>query len=308
MISSGFKGEKWKNTIDVRDFIINNYSLYVGNDKFLCGISSRTTKVWNRCLNLLKKEVKVGVLDIDTSTFSGIDNYKPGYIDKANEVIFGLQTDKPLKRIVNPYGGIRLVEDILKFYKYKLDKNLVKSFKEYRKSHNDGVFSVYTSQMRLARKNKLLTGLPDAYGRGRIIGDYRQVALYGVNFIIEQKMKLLSEEDNVFNESVINKREQIFEQVRALNELKSMASKYGYDISKPATSAREAIQWVYFAYLAAVKENNGAAMSLGRISTFLDIYIEEDIKNDILTEDEAQELIDQFVIKLRLVRHLRTKE
>ena len=305
---SKLKGSKWKSKIDVRDFVVNNYSLYVGDETFLKPTSQKTKKVWNKCLNLLLKEAKLGVLDIETVTYSGINNYAPGYIDKSNEVIVGLQTNKPLKRIINPYGGYRLVESQLKTYNYKLDKKMENNFKEFRKTHNDGVFSAYTNQMLIARKNKLLTGLPDAYGRGRIIGDYRQVALYGVDRLIEGKKVFLEKLDTTMSDDIIKHREEVFEQIKALNELKAMALKYGYDISNPASTAKEAIQWLYFAYLAAIKENNGAAMSLGRVSNFIDIYIEEDLKNNLLTEEEAQELIDQFVIKLRLVRHLRTKE
>lgn len=306
--NSNFKGSKWKKKLDVREFIINNYSLYVGDETFLSPISNKTEKVWNKCLKLLKKELSKQVLDIEVKTFSGIDNYNPGYIDKNNEVIVGLQTDKPLKRIVNPYGGYRLVESQMDTYNYKIDSSMGNYFKKFRKTHNDGVFSAYTKEMKLARKNKLLTGLPDAYGRGRIIGDYRLVALYGVDNIILAKTNDLEKISNNLLEESIKLREELYEQIRSLKELKSMAKKYGYDISKPASNAKEAIQWLYFAYLAAIKENNGAAMSLGRVSTFIDIYIEQDLKNNVITEEEAQELIDQFVIKLRLVRHLRTIE
>lgn len=306
--NSNFKGTKWKKNLDVREFIVNNYSLYVGDESFLSPISNKTEKVWNKCLKLLKKELQKQVLDIEVKTFSGIDNYNAGYIDKNNEVIVGLQTDKPLKRIVNPYGGYRLVESQMKTYKYKIDSNMSDYFKKFRKTHNDGVFSAYTKEMKLARSNKLLTGLPDAYGRGRIIGDYRLVALYGVDNIILSKTNDLNKLNSSMLEDTIKLREELYEQIRSLKELKSMALKYGFDISKPATCAKEAIQWLYFAYLAAIKENNGAAMSLGRVSTFIDIYIEQDLKNNVITEDEAQELIDQFVIKLRLVRHLRTIE
>lgn len=307
-IWNSFKGKTWRNDLNVRDFIISNYKLYLGDEKFLEPITDKTNKIWNKCLNLLKKEQKLKVLDIETNVFSGINNYKPGYIDKENEVIFGLQTDKPLKRIVNPYGGYKLVENTLEYYKYKLNKNLVSTFKEFRKTHNDGVFSVYTNEMRLARKNKLLTGLPDAYGRGRIIGDYRLVALYGVDKIIEVKQKDYEAISDFSSEENIKLKEEVYEQIKALNKLKEMANSYGFDISKPANTSKEAFQWVYFAYLAAIKENNGAAMSLGRVSSFLDIYIEHDLKNGIIDEKQAQELVDQFVIKLRLVRHLRTSE
>lgn len=299
-----FKGEKWKEKIDVADFILNNYKEYRGDDKFLCKISDKTKKVWEKCEKLLEKEAKVGLLDVETNAVSGINSFAPGYIDKKNEVIFGLQTDQPLKRIVNLYGGKRMVEKALSAYGRELNPEIKKYFYEFRKSHNDGVFDDYTPEIRRARKAGLLTGLPDAYGRGRIIGDYRRVALYGIDFLIEQKKKDWAKID-VSTEENMRLKEEVCEQVRALEEMKLMASGYGFDISKPAKDAREAVQWLYFGYLSAVKENNGAAMSLGRTSTFLDVYIERDLKNQTLTEEEAQELIDQFIIKLRLVRHLR---
>ena len=307
MIYDEFKGEKWKKQIDVEDFIRSNYTEYLGDESFLEGSSNKTSKLWKKCEILLKKELKKGILDVDLENISGINNFKPGYIDKKNEVIFGLQTDKPLKRVVNPYGGIRMVHSALNAYGYKLDYDIDNIFNNVAKTHNDGVFSAYTKEIRLARKSGLLTGLPDAYGRGRIIGDYRRIALYGIDFLIEEKKKDL---DNIANltEENIRLREEVFEQIKALNEIKEMALSYGFDISKPATNSKEAIQWLYFGYLASVKENNGAAMSLGRTSTFLDIYIERDLKNKVITELEAQELIDQFIIKLRLVRHLRTPE
>ncbi len=303
----GFKGEKWKESIDVSDFILNNYKEYRGDDSFLAGISSKTQKVLSKVDALMLKESKVGLLDVETTIISGINNFKPGYIDKKNEVIVGLQTDKPLKRIVNLYGGIRMAEKALEAYNRKLDPVIFKHFSEYRKSHNDGVFDAYTPEIRRAKSAGLITGLPDAYGRGRIIGDYRRVALYGIDFLIEEKKKDLLGID-VSSEENIRLREEVSEQIKALNEVKKMAQGYGFDISKPATSAKEAFQWLYFAYLASVKENNGAAMSLGRTSTFLDIFIERDMKDGKLTEEEAQELVDQFIIKLRLVRHLRTLE
>lgn len=299
-----FKGEKWKEKIDVADFILSNYKEYRGDDKFLCKISDKTKKVWEKCEKLLEKEAKAGLLDVETNAVSGINSFAPGYIDKKNEVIFGLQTDQPLKRIVNLYGGKRMVEKALSAYGRELNPEIKKYFYEFRKSHNDGVFDDYTPEIRRARKAGLLTGLPDAYGRGRIIGDYRRVALYGIDFLIEQKKKDWAKID-VSTEENMRLKEEVCEQVRALEEMKLMASGYGFDISKPAKDAREAVQWVYFGYLSAVKENNGAAMSLGRTSTFLDVYIERDLKNQTLTEEEAQELIDQFIIKLRLVRHLR---
>ena len=302
-----FKGENWKNNIDVEDFILNNYKEYLGDESFLEGISDKTKVIIDKINQLTKEELKKGVLDVETKIISGIDNFEPGYIDKDNEVIFGLQTDKPLKRIVNLYGGIRMAHTSLEAYGYKLDETIDKHFKEFRKSHNDGVFDAYTDEIKRARHAGLLTGLPDAYGRGRIIGDYRRIALYGIDYLIEQKKKDLKEIKDI-NEETIRLREEVSEQIKALKEIKSMASKYGFDISKPATNAKEATQWLYFGYLAAIKENNGAAMSLGRTSTFLDIYIERDLENGILTEKDAQEIIDQFVIKLRIARHLRTPE
>ena len=305
----GFKTGDWCENINVSDFIKLNYSLYEGNDEFLENASEKTKIIWNKCLDLLKEEHEKRVLDIDVDNMAGITKFEPGYIDKDNEVIVGLQTDKPLKRIVNPYGGIRLVFKELKTYGYKLDPVLEKHFVEFRKTHNDGVFDVYDKSIKKTRHNGLLTGLPDAYGRGRIIGDYRRIALYGIDFLIKAKENDLN---NIYvgymSEELIRKREEISMQIKALNEMKEMALKYGFDISRPAKNAKEAIQWLYFGYLAAVKENNGAAMSLGRVDAFIDIYINRDIKNKILDEKEAQELIDQFIIKLRLVRHLRTPE
>lgn len=303
----GFKGNRWKETIDVSDFILNNYKEYRGDDSFLCGISNKTRKVWEKCEKLLAKEAKVGLLDVETKAVSGINTFKPGYIDKRNEVIVGLQTDKPLKRIVNLYGGTRMAEKALAAYHRELEPTIKKHFWEYRKTHNDGVFDAYTPEIRKARKAGLITGLPDAYGRGRIIGDYRRVALYGIDFLIEEKKKD-KEKIDVSSEENIRLREEVAEQIKALEEIKKMAMGYGFDISKPATTAQEAVQWLYFGYLASVKENNGAAMSLGRTSTFLDIFIERDMKKGLLTEEQAQELIDQFIIKLRLVRHLRTPD
>ena len=306
-IYKGFSGEKWRESIDVADFIKSNYKEYKGDDSFLSPISSKTKKVWEKCEKLLHKEAKVGLLDVELDAVSGITSFKPGYIDKKNEVVVGLQTDKPLKRIVNLYGGTRMADKALEAYNKKLNPTLEKHFKEFRKTHNDGVFDVYTPEIRRARKAGLLTGLPDAYGRGRIIGDYRRVALYGVDKLIEFKQKDYAKID-VSSEENIRLREEVAEQVRALNKLKEMAKSYGYDISKPAKNSYEAVQWLYFAYLAGVKEDNGAAMSLGRTSTFLDIYIERDMQRKLMTEKDAQELIDQFIIKLRLVRHLRTPE
>ncbi len=303
----GFKGNKWKKEIDVADFILANYKEYKGTDKFLVGPTEKTQKVWHKCEQLLVKERKTGLLDVETKVISGINNFAPGYIDQPNEVIFGLQTDKPLKRIVNLYGGTRTAKKALDAYNKHLDPVLEKHFLEFRKTHNDGVFDAYTPEIRRARSAGLLTGLPDAYGRGRIIGDYRRVALYGLDRLIEEKQNEWLKMD-VSSEENIRHREEVAEQIKALEEVKKMAAGYGFDISQPAKNAQEAFQWLYFGYLASVKENNGAAMSLGRTSTFLDIFIERDMKNGTLTEEGAQELVDQFVIKLRLVRHLRTPD
>ena len=298
----------WCDKIDVEDFIKLNYKEYTGNDNFLVGISDKTKNVWNKCEKLLKEELKNKVLDIDTEHFSSISGYDAGFIDKDNEVIVGLQTDAPLKRIVNPYGGFRMVRQELEAYNYELNKDLDKYFNMFRKTHNQGVFDAYTKEIRAARKSGLLTGLPDAYGRGRIIGDYRRVALYGIDYLIEEKQKDLDNIKSPMDDETIRLREEVSMQIRALEEMIIMADKYGIDIRKPAENAKEAVQFLYFGYLAAVKENNGAAMSLGRIDAFLDIYIENDMKKGILNEIDAQELIDQLVIKLRLVRHLRTPE
>ncbi|MDO5569673.1 MAG: formate C-acetyltransferase [bacterium] len=302
-----FKGELWRNEVNVSDFIDNNYSEYLGDSSFLENISEKTKKLMERVDTLLREELKKQVLDIDTTRFSGITSYDAGYIDKENEVIVGLQTDAPLKRIVNPYGGIRMVEAELETYNYTMDNNLLNDFKKIRKTHNDGVFDAYTDEIKASRKAGLITGLPDAYGRGRIIGDYRRVALYGIDFLVAKRKEELNRITDI-NEQTIRLREEVSSQIKALEDIKEMALKYGYDISTPAKTAQEAIQWLYFGYLASVKENNGAAMSLGRVSTFIDIYIERDLQLGIITEMDAQELIDQFVIKLRLVRHLRTRE
>ena len=304
----GFKGNSWCNKVDVSSFIKSNYVPYYGDESFLVGISSKTKKVWDKCGKLLDEELKKHVLDIDVEHMSGIDKFEAGYIDKDNEVIVGLQTDSPLKRIVNPYGGIRMVYSELEAYGYKLNKNVDKYFNEFRKTHNQGVFDAYTEDIRKARHVGLLTGLPDAYGRGRIIGDYRRIALYGIDYLMEKKLFEFNKKCGKMTEDVIRRREELSEQYRALDAMKRMALKYGLDISKPASNAKEAIQWTYFGYLAAVKENNGAAESMGRIDAFFDIYIERDLKRGLITEKEAQELIDQFVIKLRLIRHLRTPE
>lgn len=303
-----FQGERWRNTIDVRDFILANVTPYFGDGSFLVGPTAKTKAVWDKCLALLDKERKAGgVLGIDTDTVSTIVSHKPGYIDKDNEVIFGLQTDEPLKRAINPWGGIRMTVQACQQYGYEVNPDVVRAFTEYRRTHNDGVFKAYTKQMRLLRHTGLLTGLPDAYGRGRIIGDYRRVALYGVDRLIEAKKEELDSVTTI-DEETIRLREELSDQIVALKELKELAQSYGFDISGPAENALQAAQWVYFGYLAAIKQQNGAAMSIGRISTFLDIYIERDLQEGTLTEELAQEIIDQLVIKLRLVRQLRTEE
>lgn len=305
----GFNGGKWENTIDVRDFIQKNYTEYKGGEEFLTGSTKRTKEIMRRVNSLFEMERQFGgVLDIDTETVSEITAYKTGYIDKDKEIIVGLQTNRPLKRGVNPFGGMRMARQACEAYGYTLSESIEKKFK-YRTTHNDGVFSAYTDEMRLARRSHLITGLPDAYGRGRIIGDYRRVALYGIDFLIENKKSdkaSLTGKD--FNEETIRLSEELSLQIKALNDIKEMAKMYGYDISLPASNAKEAVQWTYFAYLAAIKQQNGAAMSLGRVSTFFDIYIERDLKNKVITEKQAQEIIDDFVIKLRLARHLRTPE
>jgi len=305
---NNFKGEQWKNSIDVKQFIIDNYTEYLGDESFLSATTEKTDIIMDACNNALKEELSKGVLDIETNIASGINNFKPGYICDEDNIIVGLQTDKLLKRIVNPFGGKRMVDSALKAYGYNLSEEVKNQFK-YRKTHNEGVFDAYTTDILKARHSGLLTGLPDAYGRGRIIGDYRRVALYGIDYLInEKKNDLLANEKEELTEYNIRLREEINMQIRALNEIREMANTYGFDISQPASNAKETIQWLYFAYLAAIKENNGAAMSLGRTSTFIDIYIERDIVNGLLTEIEAQELIDNFIIKLRMARHLRTPE
>lgn len=307
---NGFADGSWKEKVNVRDFIQKNYMPYTGDESFLSDATQRTKKLWDICRGLLAKETECGgVLAVDTEKVSNIASYAPGYIEKKLEVIVGLQTEKPLVRGVNPFGGIRMAKQACEAYGYTLNKEIEETFTKYRKTHNSGVFDAYTDDIRKARKYGIITGLPDAYGRGRIIGDYRRTALYGLDFLIEEKERdLKSEELQFINEEHIRLREEIREQIAALNELKTMAASYGFDMSKPAKDAKEAFQWVYFSYLAAIKEQNGAAMSLGRTSTFLDIYIERDIKNGVLNEEEAQELVDQFIIKLRLARQLRTPE
>ncbi|MBO5935923.1 MAG: formate C-acetyltransferase [Clostridia bacterium] len=306
---NGFKGETWKNEINVRDFIQTNYKEYTGDDSFLAGPTARTSNLMKNVQGLFALERQFGgVLEIDTATVSSLTSYSPGYIDKDNEIIVGLQTNRPLKRGVCPFGGIRMARQACEAYGYKLSEKIEEEF-HYRTTHNDGVFRAYTDEMRKARKCHVITGLPDAYGRGRIIGDYRRVALYGIDRLIEEKKNdknALAE--TIFNADSTKLNEELFQQIAFLGKLKEMAAMYGFDISMPAENAREAIQWTYFAYLGAIKEQNGAAMSLGRVSTFFDIYIERDIENGVLTEEQAQELMDDFVIKLRVARHLRTPE
>ncbi len=304
----GFHTGEWRHLVNVRNFIQKNYTPYTGDESFLASTTEKTDKVWSCAHSLILKELEKGVLDVETNIVSGIDNFGPGYIDKDNEVIVGLQTDAPLKRIVNLYGGMRTTESALKEYGYELNPEIARHFRQYRKTHNDGVFDAYPQRTRLARTAGLLTGLPDAYGRGRIVGDYRRVPLYGTDFLIEEKQKDLEELDGPMTDERIRLREDVQTQIRALKEMTQMAARYGCDITKPAENAHEAVQNLYMAYLAGVKENNGAATSLGRTATFLDIYIQRDMANGILDEQGAQELIDQFIIKLRLVRHLRTPE
>lgn len=304
-----FKGETWKREINVRDFIQSNYTPYEGDDSFLVASSEKTRKVWNKLTEMFKVEREKGVYDAETKLPQGIDVYGPGYIDKENEVIVGLQTDAPLKRGIFPKGGIRMVENSLEAYGYHLDPMTKEIFTKYRKMHNEGVFSAYTEEMIAARRSAIITGLPDAYGRGRIIGDYRRVALYGTAILIEEKKRFLNRLDiQEITEEIIQSREEISEQIKALKAFEKMCASYGFDVTRPAQNAREAVQFVYLAYLAAVKDQDGAAMSIGRTSTFLDIYIEKDIREGKLTEEEAQELVDQLIIKLRIVRFLRTPE
>ncbi|MBR5130600.1 MAG: formate C-acetyltransferase [Alphaproteobacteria bacterium] len=306
----GFKTNKWQNEINVRDFINLNYTPYEGDDSFLAGATDRTKKMWETVSDLMRQERENnGLLDADTSVVSSITSHDAGYINKDEEVIVGLQTDKPLKRALMPYGGYRMVEGSCQAYNLTIDPKLTEVFTTYRKTHNDGVFDAYTPDIRACRKSGIVTGLPDAYGRGRIIGDYRRIALYGIDRLIQDK----NEQKDLTNlasmtADVIREREEISEQIRALQDMKKMAASYGLDISGPATNAKEAIQWTYFGYLAAIKDQNGAAMSIGRISTFLDIYIQRDIENGVITESQAQEMMDDLVIKLRMVRFLRTPE
>ncbi|MFO8039818.1 MAG: formate C-acetyltransferase [Sodalinema sp.] len=302
----GFKSGTWTKDVNVRDFIQKNYNLYEGDAEFLSGASDRTQSLWSAVQDLMAQERENGILDAETKIPSGITAYGPGYIDQSLEQIVGLQADKPLKRAIMPYGGIRVVKKSLEAYGYELDPGTEEIFTKYRKSHNDGVFDAYTPEIRRARHSGLITGLPDAYGRGRIIGDYRRVALYGIDrLLLDKQEQQASLELDAMDEDTIRRREELSEEMRSLQELKDMAAAYGCDISRPAATAQEAVQWTYFGYLAAVKEQNGAAMSLGRVSTFLDIYFERDLQNGRLTEEQAQEIIDHFVMKLRMVRFLR---
>jgi len=307
---NGFTGGDWEAEIDVRDFIQKNYTPYTGDDSFLANATETTKKLWEEVLNLYKKETENGgVLAISDDIASTITSHDAGYIDKDLEKIVGLQTDAPLKRAIMPNGGIRIVEKSCEAYGKKVSDEIENIYHNYRRTHNDGVFSVYTPEIRAARSSHIITGLPDGYGRGRIIGDYRRVALYGVDYLIEEKKQVFANTvSSSFTEDIIREREEIHDQIQALADLKTMAAKYGVDISKPASNAREAVQWTYFGYLAAIKDQNGAAMSIGRTSTFLDIYFERDLKNGVITEAEVQEIMDHFVMKLRLVRFLRTPE
>ncbi len=306
---SGFEGGTWKKEIHVRSFIKHNYTPYDGDEAFLASPTQNTLDLWDQALDLLKKEREAGgVLDMDTKIISTITSHAPGYLDKEKEQIVGFQTDKPLKRALMPYGGIRMAEKACKENGYEMDPEIKDFFEKHRKTHNAGVFDAYTPEMRACRSSHIITGLPDAYGRGRIIGDYRRVALYGVDRLIEDKEAQKETTRSAMYSEIIRDREELSEQIRALYALKEMAQSYGYDISKPARNTKEAIQWLYFGYLAAVKEQNGAAMSLGRTSTFLDIYAERDIKNGVFTESEIQEMVDHFIMKLRLVKFARTPE
>ena len=303
-----FQKGSWQEEINVSDFIQQNYQSFKGTEDFLSETTDKTKKMLDTCNELFQEELKKHVLDIDTKNMSGITAFAPGYINQDDDVIVGLQTDAPLKRIVNPYGGIRMVYQELNAYGYQLDKEVDKYFNLFRKTHNQGVFDAYTDEIKKARHVGLLTGLPDAYGRGRIIGDYRRIALYGTEYLMTEKQKDLKALKGPMTDNTIRLREEVSMQIRALQEINQMAASYGFDITKPANNGKEAVQWTYFGYLAAIKENNGAAMSLGRVDAFFDIYFERDLKENTITEQEIQEIIDQFVIKLRLVRHLRTPE
>ncbi|MCY7835923.1 formate C-acetyltransferase [Bacillus haynesii] len=305
----GFTTNVWQKEVNVRDFILSNFEPYQGDESFLEPPTEATSALWDHVMDLTKKERENGgVLDMDTEIVSTITSHGPGYLDKGLEKVVGVQTDEPFKRSLQPFGGIRMAKQACESYGFELNDEVERIFTDYRKTHNQGVFDAYTDEMKLARKVGIITGLPDAYGRGRIIGDYRRVALYGVDFLIDEKKKDAAGTSRVMSEENIRLREELSEQIRALDELKALAASYGFDISEPAANAREAFQWLYFAYLAAIKEQNGAAMSLGRVSTFLDIYIERDLKTGVLTEREAQELVDHFVMKLRLVKFARTPD
>jgi formate C-acetyltransferase len=305
----GFSGDEWKDHTDVRAFLLSNYMPYEGDGSFLCQVTERTKRLWEKCMNLIREEHNNGgVLSIDADTPSTITSHKPGYIDKDLEIIVGLQTDEALKRAINPFGGLRMVQTACKEYGVELNPSICEVFSKYRTTHNEGVYSAYTDEMRNLRRSGVITGLPDAYGRGRIIGDYRRVPLYGVDRLIaEKKADLRSDRLLTITMESIQLREEVHQQIRALQELKEMADSYGCCISNPAQDAKEAVQWLYFAYLGAIKQQNGAAMSLGRTSTFLDIYIQRDLDAGKITEEQAQELIDDFVIKLRMSRQLRTR-
>lgn len=305
----GFKGHVWQSEINVRDFIISNYTPYDGDDSFLEGPTQATNTLWEQVMELNKQEAAAGgVLDADTKVVSSLTSHQAGYLNQQLETIVGFQTDKPFKRSLQPFGGIRMSKLSLESYGFSLDKEVEQIFTKYRKTHNQGVFDAYTDEIRSARRTGIITGLPDAYGRGRIIGDYRRVALYGLDRLIENKQSDLRVVSGVMNHETIQLREEISEQIRALKDMKIMAKAYGVDLSHPATNAQEAIQFTYFGYLAAIKDQNGAAMSLGRVSTFIDIYIERDLAKGVLSESQAQELIDHFVMKLRLVKFMRTPE
>ena len=305
----GFQAGKWNKEVNLRDFIQLNYTPYDGDDSFLAGPTQNTKDLWAQVMDLTKQEREAGgVLDMDTKVVSTLTSHDAGYLDRSKEKIVGVQTDKPFKRSLQPFGGIRIAEQACETNGYKVDPEVSYIFREYRKTHNQGVFDVYTPEIRACRSAHIITGLPDGYGRGRIIGDYRRVALYGVDKLIEDKKNQFATTQKRMTSKVIQLREELSEQIRALGELKEMAAKYGFDISKPATNCQEAIQWLYFGYLGAVKEQNGAAMSLGRTSTFIDIYVERDLKKGLFTEEEVQEFIDHFIMKLRIVKFARTPE
>ncbi len=306
---AGFTPGNWQKDINVRDFIQKNYEVYEGDDSFLAGPTDATLKLWDQCMDLYKQEREAGgVLDLDEKIVSTIVSHEPGYLNKDLEQIVGFQTDKPFKRSLQPFGGIRVAQAAAESYGFKVDDEVTEIFTKYRKTHNQGVFDAYTPEMRMARKTGIITGLPDAYGRGRIIGDYRRIALYGIKALIEDKQKFLNNGSRTMTEEVIRLREEIAEQIRALAEIQEMAAMHGFDISRPATTAKEAVQWLYFGYLAAIKEQNGAAMSLGRTSTFIDVYMQRDLENGVITEEEAQEIVDHFIMKLRLVKFARTPD